>query len=156
MATSQATPEKKRYITAVQTGRRKLGMRDEEYRAFLSGISNGRTESTRALTMPELKQALTELRKDGFSPKAQPQYKKIASLWFAMHDAGIVRDKGKKAMDAYITRITKLPPAKCGPAEYQRVIETMKKWAGRVESTEAYQRLQRLFGELETENVMVQ
>ena len=156
MPAPQSTPLKKKYIAAVQTGRHKLGMADDEYRALISSISNGRTESTKGLTVDELKHALAELRKDGFTPIMPDQYKKIASLWYAMHDTGIVRDKSKRAMDAYIERIAKVKPSLCGVVEFHRVIESLKIWVCRMKATESYQRLQQLLDDLEWENTVVQ
>lgn len=99
-------PDPKKLVKALQTGRRKLGMTDEEYRALLSGVTNGRTTSSKELSSEELSRALAALRKAGFHTTADPQMRKIKSLWYEMYDLGIVRNRSEQANNAYIRRIT--------------------------------------------------
>lgn len=62
----------KKLIKALQTGRRKLGMTDEEYRGLLSSVTGGRTTSSKELSGEELVRALAALRKAGFRTTAGP------------------------------------------------------------------------------------
>lgn len=130
-------------IKAIQTGRRKLGLTEEEYRALLEGVS-GKT-STKELTAYQLKEVLQRMRKAGFHTVADPQLRKIRSLWFGMYDAGIVKSKTEQAIAAYIRRITKKTVSACDVKELQRVIETLKQWIDRLDDSAARERLRREF-----------
>lgn len=141
-------PDPKKLVKALQTGRRKLGMTDEEYRALLSGVTNGRTTSSKELSSEELSRALAVLRKAGFHTTADPQMRKIKSLWYEMYDLGIVRNRSEQAISAYIRRITGGQKIEyCSIHELQLVIETLKNWIDRIEEPAAREHLQRFFTE---------
>lgn len=133
-------------IRAVQTGRRKLGLSDEEYRALLEGVS-GKT-STKELHALQLKEVLRRMRKAGFNRATDPQLRKIKSLWFRMHDEGVVRSKSEQSIAAYIRRITRKDVRNCSVKDLQRVIETLKQWIDRVEDAAARERLIDFFASL--------
>lgn len=138
----------KKLVKALQTGRRKLGMTDEEYRALLFGVTNGRTTSSKELSSEELSRALAALRKVGFHTTTDPQLRKIKSLWYEMHDLGIVRNRSEQAINAYIRRITGEQEIEyCTIPELQLVIETLKNWIDRIEEPAAREHLQRFFTE---------
>ena len=112
-------------VRAIQTGRRKLGLSDEEYHALLEGVS-GKT-SSKELNAYQLKEVLRRMREAGFRSSAvtEPQLQKIRSLWFSMYDEGIVKSKTDQSISAYIRRITKKSANACGVKDLQRVIETV-------------------------------
>lgn len=130
-------------IKAIQTGRRKLGLSDEEYRALLEGVS-GKT-STKELNAYQLKEVLRRMREAGFHTATEPQLRKIRSLWFSMYDEGIVKSKTEQSISAYIRRITKKSANACGVKDLQRVIETLKQWIDRLDDPAARERLRREF-----------
>ena len=130
-------------IKAIQTGRRKLGMSDEDYRALLEGVS-GKT-STKELNAYQLKEVLRRMREAGFHTATDPQLRKIKSLWFSMYDEGIVKSKTEQSISAYIRRITKKSANACGVKDLQRVIETLKQWIDRLDDPAARERLRREF-----------
>ena len=103
----RTTADPKKLVRARQTGRRKLGMTDEEYRGLLSNGTGGRTTASKELSGEELARALAALRKAGFRTTADPQIRKIKSLWYEMHDLGIVRNRSDQAIETYIRRITR-------------------------------------------------
>lgn len=92
-------------VRAIQTGRRKLGLDDETYRGLLADVSGGKT-SSRELNAYQLKEVLRRMREAGFRSSTDPQLQKIRSLWFSMHDEGVVRSRSEKSIAAYIRRIT--------------------------------------------------
>ena len=130
-------------VKAIQTGRRKLGMSDEDYRALLEGVS-GKT-STKELNAYQLKEVLRRMREAGFPTATDPQLRKIKSLWFSMYDEGIVKSKTEQAVSAYIRRITKKSANACGVKDLQRVIETLKQWIDRLDDPDIQERLRREF-----------
>ena len=147
----------KKLIKALQTGRRKLGMTDEEYRALLSSITGGRTTSSKELSGGELIRALTALRKVGFRTTADPQLRKIKSLWYEMHDLGIVRNRSDQAIETYIRRITRVQKIEwCSVKQLQLVIETLKNWIDRIEEPAAREHLQQTFADLEPATLAMQ
>ena len=130
-------------IKAIQTGRRKLGLSDEDYRALLEGVS-GKT-STKELNAYQLKEVLRRMREAGFHTATAPQLRKIRSLWFSMYDEGIVKSKTEQSISAYIRRITKKNVNACGVKDLQRVIETLKPWIDRLDDSVARERLRKAF-----------
>lgn len=147
----------KKLIKALQTGRRKLGMTDEEYRGLLSSVTNGRTASSKELTGEELSRALANLRKAGFRTTGDPQLRKIKSLWYEMHDLGIVRNRSEQAIETYIRRITKVQKIEwCSVHELQLVIETLKNWIDRIEEPATREHLQHFFNEQEPVTPVIQ
>lgn len=147
----------KKLIKALQTGRRKLGMKDEEYRGLLSSVTGGRTTSSKELSGEELVRALAALRKAGFRTTADPQIRKIKSLWYEMHDLGIVRNRSDQAIETYIRRITRAQKIEwCSVEQLQLVIETLKNWVDRIEEPAAREHLQRFFSEQQPATAVVQ
>ena len=130
-------------IKTIQTGRRKLGLSDEDYRALLEGVS-GKT-STKELNAYQLKEVLRRMREAGFHTATAPQLRKIRSLWFSMYDEGIVKSKTEQSISAYIRRITKKNVNACGVKDLQRVIETLKQWIDRLDDSVARERLRKAF-----------
>lgn len=131
-------------IRTIQTGRRKLGMDDETYRALLADVSGGKT-SSKDLNVYQLKEVLRRMREAGFRSATAPQLRKIKSLWLSMYDEGVVRSKSDQAIAAYVRRITKKAVNSCGVKDLQRVIETLKQWIDRVEDVTVRERLLQAF-----------
>ena len=151
------TADPKKLVKALQTGRRKLGMTDEEYRGLLSSVTGGRTTSSKELTGEELVRALAALRKAGFRTTADPQIRKIKSLWDEMHDLGIVRNRSDQAIETYIRRITRVQKIEwCSVEQLQLVIETLKNWIDRIEEPAAREHLQQTFADLEPATLAMQ
>lgn len=150
-------PDPKKLIKALQTGRRKLGMTEEEYRALLSGVTNGRKTSSKELNGEELSRALAALRKAGFHTTAIPQLRKIKSLWYEMHDLGIVRNRSDQAIETYIRRITGTQKIEyCSSQELQLVIESLKNWIDRIEEPTSREQLQHFFREQAPATTVIQ
>ncbi len=151
------TTDSKKLIKAIQTGRRKLGMTDDEYRGLLSGVTGGRTTSSKELSGDELVRALAALRKAGFRTTTDPQIRKIKSLWYEMHALGIVRNRSEQAIETYIRRITRAQKIEwCSVEELQLVIETLKNWIDRIEEPAAREHLQQAFADLEPATLAMQ
>ncbi len=131
-------------VRAIQTGRRKLGLDDETYRGLLADVSGGKT-SSRELNAYQLKEVLRRMREAGFRSSTDPQLQKIRSLWFSMHDEGVVRSRSEKSIAAYIRRITGKSTHDCGVKDFQRVIETLKQWIDRMDDPAARERLRKAF-----------
>ena len=142
-------------IKTIQTGRRKLGMDDETYRALLADVSGGKT-SSKDLNAYQLKEVLRRMREAGFHSVTDPQLRKIRSLWFSMYDEGIVKSKTEQSISAYIRRITKKNVNACGVKDLQRVIETLKQWIDRVEDAAARERLLQFFASLPVSSPILQ
>ena len=131
------TADPKKLVKALQTGRR--------------------TTSSKELTGEELVRALAALRKAGFRTTADPQIRKIKSLWYEMHDLGIVRNRSDQAIETYIRRITRVQKIEwCSVEQLQLVIETLKNWIDRIEEPAAREHLQQTFADLEPATLAMQ
>lgn len=128
-------------IKAVQTGRSMLGLSEEEYRLLIGSVSGGK-KSSRELTIRQLREVLEAMRKLGFRPATERQMLKIRALWHCLADEGVVRSDTERSLSAYIFRITKKAANVCKAEDLAKVIETLKKWIGRIENQEARARLE--------------
>ena len=135
------TPHTAGLIKAIQTGRQRLGMQEEDYRAMLADVSGGRTVSTKELNILELKLVLIRMRKAGFRNTTDDQLCKIRSLWYSLWDEGIVQRKDERAIASFIRRITKQEVRECSVKDMQKVIEALKKWIERIDNTQTRERL---------------
>lgn len=72
-------------------------------------------------------------KKSPSSPKYDDSmHRKIVALWISLADAGVIKNKNDKALQAYVKRMTGVANLKwCGLAESSRLIESLKKWARR-------------------------
>jgi hypothetical protein len=106
------TTENKRnkLIQLVHVGKGKMGMDDEAYRAFLSGVC-GR-DSAAKMTVRQLEQTLKAMRKNGFVQlpnRVKPEEKGGATLDQLEYIKGMwqkcARNKSDNAMLAFVYRI---------------------------------------------------
>ena len=74
---------------------------------------------------------------------SSPEYgdskkRKIVALWITLHQAGVVKNGGDSALQAYVKRVTgKSNLAWCDGGECFRIIESLKSWAKRAERAQA-------------------
>lgn len=136
------TTSTQKLVKALQTGKRALGMTDDEYRAMLNGICG--KESSKDMDEGELKKALATMRRLGFKPVYTSQMNLVRHLWLAMHEEGMVKAKSDSAIDTYTKRITGSALRDCAPTQVQKVIETLKKWIARLEDKAVQERLNRV------------
>lgn len=118
-------------IRAIHAGKRALGLDDETYRGLLLDLT-GR-DSCRDMTARELKTVLFHLRQAGFSQSVRdrPQEKKIRALWLTLAAAGEVRERGSRALAAYMRRMLQKEPRAATGKDLARVIESLKAWCRR-------------------------
>ena len=137
----------KKLVKALQTGRRKLGMTDEEYRDFFpASLVGGRLQS-KELSGEELirrwpcfaRQALAR-RRTRRSERSKASGRKCRS-----------RNRQKSERSSYetcIRRITRVQKIEwCSVEQLQLVIETLKGWIDRIEEPAAREHLQHFFSE---------
>lgn len=135
-------PNRGSIIRAIKTGQRSLGLKEDEYRAFLVGQC-GKMSCT-DMNTKELQQVLFAMRKIGFRTITPPQVLKIRAVWHQMHTDGIVRSNADAAINAYVQRICKYPMLECSTKQLQKVIESLKAWIFRVENENIRARLLRV------------
>lgn len=131
-------------IAAVHSGRRRLGLDEETYRALLERVTNRR--SCADLDDRELGLVLDELRALGFrrpdgtqapprsrSRPSAPLVRKIHALWNAMVKSGAIEDGSRAALRAYVKRQTGIgDPEWLDTVAAARVVESLKQWSARV------------------------
>lgn len=145
------TDNRKKYYTLLQVGKAELGWDDEFYYGIwlpMRGASkkNGKYSAS-TLSIGQLSQAVEVMKKAGFkvrmkdangNVKNRPladdeQSKKIRSLWLEMHGQGIVKNSSEASLCAYVKRLTKVDALQwLSTAQASTVIESLKKWQGRV------------------------
>ncbi|PKG74215.1 regulatory protein GemA [Shewanella sp. GutCb] len=115
---------KKRLITLINVAKANLNLDEQLYRVMLK-TSTGK-DSLRAMSLPELEQALEGFKQKGFKPVTKksknqfkgrlspasgqskvPQIDKIRAIWITMYQHNIINDRSETALDAYVRRITK-------------------------------------------------
>lgn len=144
-----------RLIVEVHVARRELeraGRLDEPgYREMLRAASNGRHDSAKNMSYPDLKAAMVLFEKAGFVKRVKapsnrplasaPEDRKVRALWLFLHVLGEVRDPSEQALAAYVKRIAKVDDLRWARGmrrdlvnpRYRTdlLIETLKKWAMR-------------------------
>ena len=117
--------------------KRVLVMSDEDYQTMLL-VRYGK-DSTADLTLDELKALVAHLD-DRAGQSAKPktslpdaQARKIWQQWQSLHQAGEVRDKSERALNAYIKRQTGVESYRwLNRYQASTTIEALKKWQKRV------------------------
>ncbi|MDH0894395.1 MULTISPECIES: regulatory protein GemA [unclassified Pseudomonas] len=138
-------PNRARLIKLIHVGRRELGMDDETYRLMLAGMKGmGGATSSADLTVPNLYRVLEQLKQKGFKVRpnkkgkrplaADPQSKKIRSLWLELHGQGAVHDPSEEALAKFVATMTGVAALQwLSSAQASQVIESLKKWRQRAE-----------------------
>ncbi|MDF7669853.1 regulatory protein GemA [Orbaceae bacterium ESL0721] len=132
---------KSKYIKLIHIAKKQLNLDDETYRHLL--LTATKKFSTKDMTVWELEKVIVSLKAKGFtvtsSKKAgkitatKPMHKKIRSLWLELADAGIVKNRSEKAINAYVKRVTGVELMDwLNPAQTMKVIESLKKWLTRI------------------------
>jgi len=110
MRSETAENRRKKLIQLVHVGKAKMGLSDESYRAFLTGVC-GR-DSAKKMTIRQLEQALREMRKNGFEQtpnRVKPEEEGGANLEQLEYIKGMwakcARNKSDKALLAFVDRI---------------------------------------------------
>ncbi len=143
MKAAPSNPNRLRLIKLIHVARRDLQMDEDTYRLMLAGMKglDGAT-STADLSVPNLYRVLEQLKAKGFKvrPKgkgkrpqaADPQSKKIRSLWLTLRDQGAVNDASEEALVAFVKNMTGVEALQWLSGEQaSQVIENLKQWAGR-------------------------
>ncbi|MCY1376315.1 hypothetical protein D9M69_637950 [compost metagenome] len=100
--------------------------------------------STADLSVPNLYRVLEQLKAKGFKvrPKgkgkrpqaADPQSRKIRSLWLTLRDQGALHDSSEEALVKFVQGMTGVAALQWLTSEQaSQVIESMKQWNARVE-----------------------
>lgn len=145
MKPEPSNPNRLRLIKLIHVARRDLQMDEDTYRLMLAGMKglDGAT-STADLSVPNLYRVLEQLKAKGFKvrPKskgkrpqaADPQSKKIRSLWLTLRDQGAIRDSSEEALVKFVHGMTGVEALQWLSAEQaSQVIENLKKWSARAE-----------------------
>jgi phage gp16-like protein len=144
-------------IKAIHAMRRELALAEDSYRAIVSRVSTGRTDSSADLKPAERAALLDELRRFGAgkkSPRKAPRragrrplapgerQAKIRALWLALFQAGELSDPSEEALDAYVARQTAGAKGQGGvgvasaawldQATADRVVKGLRGWCLRV------------------------
>jgi len=161
MKTARNPDKHQTLIRLIHVAKRDLAMDDETYRAMLLAVTGH--DSSADLNVPQMERVLDHLKKSGFTVKhktradrprdsrhtagtlSRPihqdaQSRKIRALWLSLHDMGAVRDASEAALGAYVKRITRIDSLNWLDADQaSHVIETLKKWQARIQSTHKVQ-----------------
>ena len=135
-----------RQIKLANVGRNKLRIAEESWRAMLArhgaGMKDGKPSLTK-MDQTQLAALIRELVAKGFvitRPGGDPQWpqwmlpriQKLNAMWFALADAGVVRERKEAAMVKWLSRFTGgKHPRWATDAQLDAGIEAMKKWANR-------------------------
>lgn len=154
--TSARAAQRAKLIKTVQTGRSRLGLDDDTYRALLATKSNGK-RSAKDLSIDQLDAVLKHMRAAGFKPTkpgnaaprerraldTSPTGSKARALWLWLHQVGIVRDPSEAALAAFGKRISGVDALQW-TRRTDKLIEGIKIWAARELLAKLEQRLRAL------------
>lgn len=141
---------KLRYYKLLPIAKRQLGWDDEFYRETILKQYGAKQDakgkySASTMSLGQLMQAYEHCKKCGFKPTSKKgsagnvkdwradRIKKITALWFALFDAGVVRDKTEAGMVAWCKAVTKKERLQWYTSgELNKCIEGLKSWADRM------------------------
>lgn len=145
MTAAPSNPNRLRLIKLIHVARRDLKMDEDTYHLMLAGMKglDGAT-STADLSVPNLYRVLEQLKAKGFkvrpknkgkrSQAADPQSKKIRSLWLTLRDEGAISDASEDALVKFVHNMTGVEALQWLSGEQaSQVIENLKQWVGRVQ-----------------------
>lgn len=132
---------KKKKISMIKMAQQQLAISDDAYHAMLERLT-GHTSYTR-LNLTQLNTVLDEMIKKGFkikpknsaysAPVKTPTYvqsderDKVLSMWIALADIGVVKDRSDTALARYCYKITGKQHWHF-EADYMPIIEGLKGW----------------------------
>lgn len=141
-----------RLIKIIQIAKRDLALDDPTYRVILRQA--GGADSTTAMSAKQLQAVLDRLKAAGFRVRkpgkviqytGAPEAEKVRALWRFLHILGLVRNPSEEALRAYVKRISHVDDLVWAHADYERLIETMKKWAMRALPAQVHVLLERAY-----------
>jgi len=125
-------------LALVHCARKDLHLDEETYRAVLLQV--GGKASAAELGDQDLGRVVDRFRGLGWKPKgsAKPSrdghVRKLWAVWNELCATGVVRNPNRAALKTFVKRMTNIDePDWLDPAQVNRVIEALKKWAERVE-----------------------
>lgn len=134
----------------IKMAQRKLGLDDDTYRDFLASVTGKR--STTAMSPKERWRVVEALKAKGArlehsrhvegmlhkdaTQDDSPQSRLVRHLWLKLKGYGVLRDPSEWALLAYVERITGVKRLEwLNQRQINKVIETLKEWVDRVETT---------------------
>lgn len=131
---------KHKYIRLIHIAKSQLNIDDDTYRHLLQTLTP--KKSTKDMTIWELEKVLDNLKSKGFKVKSskkagritatEPVHQKIRSLWIELANAGAVKNRSEKAINAYVKRITGIEVMDwLNTKQAIIVIESLKCWLAR-------------------------
>ena len=141
-------PRRRIDLAAIHVAKKNLALDDETYRAIIKRITRGRTGSSGEMKASERAELLDEFRRKGFQRPAaaeqarggksigieEGQHRKIVAMWIELAKAGVVKDSSDRALNHFVTRVTRVSHLKWLRArEANKVIEALKAMKKRVD-----------------------
>lgn len=115
----------------IHVAKSQLGLDDDAYRAILVRVTG--KASSRGLDTAGRAKLLKEFERLGFKkraaakPSPKPVVRKVFALWGELARKGIVRDGSRRALRAFVARVTKVEdPEWLEPKQAIQVIEALK------------------------------
>lgn len=128
-------------LAAIHCAKKELRLDDPTYRALLERLANGKASASE-LTDHELGRVVDHMRRLGWTSKSRtkasrdPHVRKLWAVWNELCASGVIRNPTREALRAWVKRMTGVDdPEWLDPAQVNRMIEAMKKWAERVASS---------------------
>lgn len=133
-----------RLYTLINLGRQQLGWDDALYRSVLAtfgATEKGGKISATTMSVAQLEQVLTHLRKHGFKARSSksnvvdwrvPRIRKIQALWLALADAGAIDNPQESAMLRWCESVAGCKRLQWATTQQlNQCIEGLKSWATR-------------------------
>jgi phage gp16-like protein len=130
-------------LALIHIARKDLALDEAAYRALVSRMSAGRTESSGDLTDAERRQMIEHFRSCGFKRKPgaergrggdrRDQSYKLRALWRSLYELGVARSPDDTALAGFVARHTGIDALRWNNASDLRLaIECLKAWCERV------------------------
>lgn len=132
-------------LAQIHIAKKELKLAEEDYRAIILRISNGRTDSSGACTDAQRRQLIEEMKRLGWTggkPNQQKQparkksdkahVRKVFAIWGDMCRASIPHDPTRAALVSFVKKMTGIDdPEWLNPTQANKVTEALKAWRER-------------------------
>jgi phage gp16-like protein len=128
---------RQKHLAQIHIAKKALQLDDDAYRDLLFSVAHVRSASD--LDQAGRRLVLEHFRKCGWKNEsgrpADPQSRKIRSLWLQLRDLGALTDPGERALRAYVRRIAGVDRLEwLDGGQARTVIETLKQWVARIKA----------------------
>lgn len=128
----------KKELAKIHLGKKAMGLSDDDYRAFLLGLTN--KDSSKSMTQAQRLRVIAEMRNKGAFKKAKKpltgQQKACVAKWYKLRSLGAINSKDKTSLNKFINqRFTVWNVWDLDTSQTNQLLGMLQGWIDKVEHT---------------------